>query len=144
MTRVNDSGRKKPDRVIEHRISLQTKERELLEDLIASVQFKQLSSGAGSLFQGLGLPEITKQFKDPTQMIGVFYSIAMVLEFLGIETGLPTPADFTGWYQEYQQRRAQRPDEPKAGTLAMIVKDILVNLFGLSEEEFPQFGGQGL
>jgi len=24
------------------------------------------------------------------------------------------------------------------------VKDMLVNLFGLSEEEFPQFGGQGL
>jgi len=144
MTRVNDSGRKKPDRVIEHRISLQTKERELLGDLIASVQFKQLSSGAGSLFQGLGLPEITKQFKDPSQMIGVFYSIAMVLEFLGIETGLPTPADFSGWYHEYQQRRAQRPDEPKAGTLAMIVKDMLVNLFGLSEEEFPQFGGQGI
>ena len=91
----------------------------------------------GVLLNGLGIPELTKQMKDPTEMIGIFYSIAMLLEFMGIETGLPTPADFDSWYGEYQTRRAARraqyPDEPEAGTLAMIVKDLLVKILGSSE-----------
>jgi len=133
-----------PDQVIEYRISLQDKQSEQLDSLIAAVQFKQVTSGAGSLAEGLGISKIAGMMDNPLQMVGVFYSIAMVLEFLGIETGLPTPADFTGWHQEYQTRREQRPDEPKSGTLAMVVKDMLVNLFGLNEEAFPQFGGEGL
>jgi len=85
--------KKKVDQVIEYRISLQDKQSEQLDSLIAAVQFKQVSSGLGSVLQGLGVSEITKTLKDPTEMIQIFYSIAMILELFGIETGLPTPAD---------------------------------------------------
>jgi len=90
-------------KVIEHRITFGTKERQLLE----SYQEAYIVGNVGTLLDGLGIPEITKQFKDPTEMIGVFYSIAMVLEFLGIETGLPTPADFGTWYEEWQRKQEQ-------------------------------------
>ena len=110
--------KRKPDQVIEYRISLQDKQSEQLDSLIAAIQFKQVTSGAGSLFEGLGVSEITKQFKDPTEMIGVFYSIAMVLEFLGYETGLPTPSDMSDWKKEFEIARQQREEEGVAGPAA--------------------------
>jgi len=128
--------KRKPDKVIEYRISLQDKQSDQLDSLIVALQFNRVTTGVGSVLEGLGIPEIAKQMKDPIEMVGVFYSIAMVLEFLGIETGLPTPADFDGWYAEYLRRRVERPDEPRAGTLAMIVKDMLVNLFGIGPDPF--------
>jgi len=133
-----------PDQVIEYRISLQDKQSEQLDSLIVALQFNRVTTGVGSVLEGLGIPEIAKQMKDPIEMVGVFYSIAMVLEFLGIETGLPTPADFDGWYAEYLRRRAERPDEPKSGTLAMIVKDMLVNLFGIGPDPFGYEKERGL
>ena len=110
--------KRKPDKVIEYRISLQDKQSDQLDSLIAAIQFNRITSGAGSLFQGIGLPEITKQFKDPTEMIGVFYSIAMVLEFLGYETGLPTPADMSGWKDEFEADKVEREASGEAGPAA--------------------------
>jgi len=107
--------KRKPVQVIEYRISLQDKQSEQLDSLIAAVQFKQVTSGIGSVFQGLGIPEITKQLKDPTEMIQIFYSIAMVLEALGIETGWPTPFDYNDWKTEYERAKAQRAAEGAAG-----------------------------
>ena len=107
-----------PDKVIEHRISLQDKQSEQLDSLIAAIQFNRITSGAGSLFEGLGVPEITKQFKDPSEMIGIFYSIAMVLEFMGYETGLPTPADFGHWKAEFEVAKQQREATGEAGPAA--------------------------
>jgi len=107
--------KRKPDQVIEYRISLQDKQSEQLDSLIAAVQFKQVTSGIGSVFQGLGVPEITKQLKDPTEMVQIFYSIAMVLEALGIETGWPTPFDYNDWKTEYERAKAQRAAEGEAG-----------------------------
>ncbi len=104
--------------MIEYRISLQDKQSEQLDSLIAAVQFKQVTSGAGSLFEGLGVSEITKQLKDPTEMIGIFYSIAMVLEIMGYETGLPTPSDFSGWKAEFDAAAAQRAATGEAGPAA--------------------------
>jgi hypothetical protein len=95
--------RRRPDQVIEFKISLQDTERAMLE----TVTTAYLLGNIGEALQGLGVPEIVKQFKDPSEMIGIFYSIAMVLEFMGFETGLPTPADFETWYAEYQQRSGQ-------------------------------------
>jgi len=86
-----------------------------LDSLIAAVQFKQVSSGLGSVLQGLGVPEITKTLKDPTEMVQIFYSIAMILEIFGLETGLPTPADYPQWKAEYDAARAQRAAEGAAG-----------------------------
>jgi len=104
-----------PDQVIEYRISLQDKLNDQVDSLIAAVQFKQISSGVGSVFQGLGVPEITKTLKDPTEMLQIFYSIAMILEIFGYETGLPTPADYPQWKLEYEAARAQRAAEGEAG-----------------------------
>jgi len=89
-----------PDQVIEYRISLQDKERQLLESYVTAY----MMGNAGRLMEGIGIPEITKQLKDPSEMIGIFYSIAMLVELMGIETGLPTPVDFLPWFQEYQQK----------------------------------------
>jgi len=126
-------SKNKPKETIEYVIRLQDKERMLLESYATAYTVGKV----GVLLDGLGIPELTKQMKDPTEMIGIFYSIAMLLEFMGIETGLPTPADFDSWYAEYQRRRAERkaqyPDEPESGTLAMIVKDLLVKILGSSE-----------
>jgi len=108
-------SKKKPDQVIEYRISLQDKQSEQLDSLIAAVQFKQVSSGLGSVLQGLGVPEITKTLKDPTEMIQIFYSIAMILELFGYETGLPTPADYPQWKAEYEAAKAQRAATGEAG-----------------------------
>ena len=107
--------KRKPVQVIEYRISLQDKQSEQLDSLIAAVQFKQVTSGLGSVLQGLGVPEITKTLKDPTEMLQIFYSIAMILEIFGYETGLPTPADSPQWQLAYAAARAQRAAEGAAG-----------------------------
>ena len=87
---------------IEYVSRLQDKERQLLESYMTAY----MMGNAGRLMEGIGIPEIAKQMKDPTEMIGIFYSIAMLLEFMGIETGLPTPADFAPWLSDYQQKSA--------------------------------------
>jgi len=107
--------KRKPDQVIEYRISLQDKQSEQLDSLIAAVQFKQITSGTASVLEGLGIPEIAKDMNDPIQMIETFYSIAMVLEFLGIETGLPTPFDFNDWKAAYLRAHQQRRETGEAG-----------------------------
>jgi len=107
-----------PDQVIEYRISLQDKQSEQLDSLIAAIQFNRVTTGVGSIFSGLGVSEITKQLKDPTEMIGVFYSIAMVLEFMGYETGLPTPADMVNWKAEFQAAKVEREATGEAGPAA--------------------------
>jgi hypothetical protein len=48
-------------------------------------------------------------------MVQIFYSIAMILEIFGLETGLPTPADYPDWKREYDAARAQRAAEGAAG-----------------------------
>ena len=101
--------RRRPDQVIEFKISLQDTERAMLE----TVTTAYLLGNIGEALQGLGIPEIVKQFKDPSEMVGIFYSIAMVLEFMGIETGLPTPADFGSWYQEYQAKSETMAEKRK-------------------------------
>jgi len=95
-------SKNKPKETIEYVIRLQDKERQLLESYMTAY----MMGNAGRLMEGIGIPEITKQMKDPTEMIGIFYSIAMLLEFMGIETGLPTPADFAPWLSDYQQKSA--------------------------------------
>ncbi len=101
--------RRRPDQVIEFKISLQDTERAMLE----TVTTAYLLGNIGEALQGLGVPEIVKQFKDPSEMVGIFYSIAMVLEFMGFETGLPTPADFGPWYQEYQSKSETMAEKRK-------------------------------
>ena len=92
-------SKNKPKETIEFVIRMQDKERQLLESYLAAYTMGR----AGQALEGLGVPELTKNMKDPTEMIGIFYSIAMILEFMGIETGLPTPADADGYFQQFKQ-----------------------------------------
>lgn len=110
--------KRKPDTVTEFRISLQDKQSEQLDSLIAAIQFNRVTTGVGSLFEGLGVSEITKQLKDPTEMIGIFYSIAMILEFMGYETGLPTPQDMVNWKAEFEAAKKEREATGEAGPAA--------------------------
>ena len=123
--------KREPDQVIEYRISLQDKQSEQLDSLIAAVQFKQVTSGLGSVLLGLGIPEITKTLKDPTEMVQIFYSIAMVLEAVGIETGAPTPFDYNDWKAEYERAKAQRAATGEAGPVTgdFSIGAILYNLW---------------
>jgi len=66
--------------------------------------------GTGAVLEGLGIPTMAENMDDPLEMVKIFYSVAMVLEFLGIETGLPTPADFVGYQQESQNMAAKRAE----------------------------------
>ena len=110
--------KRKPDPVVEYRISLQDKQSEQLDSLIAAIQFNRVTTGVVSIFSGLGVSEITKQLKDPSEMICVFYSIAMVLEFMGYETGLPTPQDMVNWQAEVQAAKEEREATGEAGPAA--------------------------
>tara|TARA_B100000029_G_scaffold469127_1_gene506741 strand:+ start:329 stop:727 length:399 start_codon:yes stop_codon:yes gene_type:complete len=127
--------KRKPEKVIEYRISLQDKEREMVESLTTAMY---LSSGAKAL-DALGIDEITKMLDDPTKLIQVFYSIAMILEAMGFETGLPTPMDFGSWYGERQSKLAQmKADREAAGGDVSVVGQVLDTfrtLFGVDPSE---------
>ena len=107
-----------PDQVIEYRISLQDKQSEQLDSLIAAIQFNRVTTGVGSVLTGLGIPEIAKDLNDPKQMIETFYSIAMIVEFLGYDTILPTPFDFFDYKKEYEAARKDRRETGVAGGAA--------------------------
>tara|TARA_R100000808_G_C2149777_1_gene158294 strand:+ start:426 stop:806 length:381 start_codon:yes stop_codon:yes gene_type:complete len=70
------------NKVVEHRITFGTKERELIADLSTSYRISSLR-----------IPETLEFLDDPEDVIQLMYSIATIAEILGIETGLPTVAD---------------------------------------------------
>ncbi len=85
MPRLPVDGKK----VIEHRITFGTLERELLRDATTSYRL-----------QSLKIPEMLNFLDDPLRLIQVLYSVAIILEVLGIESGLPTPVDAATWFAE--------------------------------------------
>lgn len=85
MPRLPVDGKK----VVEHRITFGTKERELIQDLSTSYRI-----------QSLNIEGMLDFLDDPTRIIEVAYSIAVIAEMLGIETGLPTPVDVLHWFTE--------------------------------------------
>lgn len=123
--------KRRPEKVIEYRISLQDKEREMVESLTTALY---INSGSKAL-DAIGIDEITKMLDDPTKIIQVFYSIAMILEAMGYETGLPTPADFPGWYNERQQNLAnmavEREQSGGSTTVFGQVVDTIRTLLGV-------------
>ena len=85
MPRLPVDGKK----VIEHRITFGTKEREILADLSTSYRIEALK-----------VPELLNFLDDPSKIIEVAYSVAIIAEMFGFETGLPTPVDLLHWFQE--------------------------------------------
>jgi len=94
---------KKPsDFVYEVRFSLQDKEREMADSLIAILGLQTVPK----MLDGLGVEHIAKMMDDPTKIIQVMYSVALILEAFGIETRWPTPFDYSAWREAYEAKKA--------------------------------------
>jgi len=96
-------SKNKPKETIEFVIRLQDKERKILDSFVTAYMMGRGLEGTGSFMEGIGIPKLAEEMKDPIQMVQIFYSVAMVLEFLGIETGLPTPADAVPYFEQMSQ-----------------------------------------
>jgi hypothetical protein len=94
-------GRKPVKETIEHRITLGSKERMQLDQLITALNVKQFSDVADNL-------GFKSAMTDPAKMVLWLGSLATILEILGFETGLPTPVDAIEFITEYGIKR----DEP--------------------------------
>jgi len=94
--------KRKPDKVIEYRFSLQDKEREMFDSLIAIIGLQTVPK----ILDGLGVDQIAKMMDDPTRIIQVMYSVALILEALGIDTRWPTPWDYKDWREAYESKKA--------------------------------------
>jgi len=124
--------RRRPDQVVTIRIEFNQKERELLNQMMATYT---LEKGAESLDDLLSFENL--------------YIGATVYEMVtGEEILFGTPndlGDLLGMFKSYMKRRREEyPDDPPGAGLAMVVKDMLVEALGLNTDPFPQFGGQGL
>tara|TARA_Y100000361_G_C11073754_1_gene297081 strand:+ start:240 stop:620 length:381 start_codon:yes stop_codon:yes gene_type:complete len=78
MPRLPVDGKK----VIEHRITLGTKEREIFEHISTSIRINSIDTAV-----------LSNIMTDPGKIIQIMYSVATIAEIAGIETGLPTVAD---------------------------------------------------
>ena len=100
MPRLPVDGR----RVKEHRITLGSYERKLLDDIALSYRIQAFDQRA-----------ILEVLKSTKSLIDVMYSIATIFEILGIETGLPTVADIPEVVQ-WLQEKAIKADSPISET----------------------------
>ena len=81
-------------KVQELRITLGTKERQLLQDVSTSYRI-----------QSLDVEGMLRILEDPTRIVQIAYGIATVLEMFGIETGLPTAGDLPELIQWLREKR---------------------------------------
>lgn len=121
------------NQVITIRFEMQESERRMVEQLINAYTLEQVSD------------PIVEILKDASALYAV---VTMIELFTDIDLPILTPAD-TGeiWdaiKDAFNARKAAHPEEPPAGSLAMIVKDFLVGFLGINTDPFPQTSGQGL
>lgn len=112
MPRLPVDGKK----VVEHRITFGTKERELIGDLSTSFRI-----------QSLKVPEMLEFLDDPEDVIQLMYSIATIAEILGVETGLPTVGDIPAVVEWFQTRDITGAQVSQSGgqTLISLITDFL-------------------
>tara|TARA_Y100001951_G_C11093795_1_gene158187 strand:- start:38 stop:514 length:477 start_codon:yes stop_codon:yes gene_type:complete len=103
-----------PDQVIEYRISLQDYERQMLDHMISI----QAASLIPKISDSIGIEQITKMLDDPSKIIQVMYSIALILEAFGIESGWPTPFDWKDWKLEFEAAKKERQEKGVTGGAA--------------------------
>lgn len=117
MPRLPVDGKK----VIEHRITLGTKERDILQDLATSARIHSLDPKM-----------ITGLLEDPLRLVQLAYGIATALELIGFETGLPTPGDLPELYTYLTQKDAMGQEASKTGNPSIIelVKNLLSGEYG--------------
>jgi hypothetical protein len=93
MPRLPVDGKK----VIEHRITLGTKEREIFDHISTSIRLNSIDTEV-----------VADIMTNPQKIIQIMYSIATIAEILGVETGLPTVADIpevVAWSKTYDANR---------------------------------------
>ena len=120
-------------RVIEHRISFGTKERQLIEDLTTSARIASID------------PEgMFKILEDPTRVIQIGYGIACLIEMFGFETGLPTPVDLVEWQEARKEQLKETKEriESEDRTLSSVAEDLLnmftAGIFGVAYDELQR------
>lgn len=113
--------RASPDQVITIRFELQETERRIIEQAIAAYSVNAVSD------------PIVEILKDASALYAV---VTMIELFTDIDLPILTPADtdeiWSAIRDAWTTRREAFPDDPRAGSLAMIVKDWLVRFFGFS------------
>ena len=114
MPRLPVDGKK----VIEHRITLGTKEREIFDHISTSIRINSIDTEV-----------IAKIMSDPKQIIQIMYSLATIAEILGVETGLPTVGDIpevVAWTKTYDANKLYQSSrlEPVLQGLANLFKGI--------------------
>lgn len=118
MPRLPVDGKK----VIEYRITMGTKERELIEQLFTAVSLNQVTK----VSENLGLKSA---IEDPAKLVLWLGSIATILEIFGIETGLPTPVDAVEWLTEYGINRDEPLSESNPSIFTLL-KNLLSGKYG--------------
>jgi len=109
-----------PDQTITIRFEMQESEREMFAQLVNAYTLDQVTT------------PIVEILKDASALYAV---VIMIEAFTDIDLPIPTPADadqiWAAIRDAIKNRKALYPAEPIAGSLAMIVKDFLVDLLGL-------------
>lgn len=118
--------RNKPKECIEYRITLGSKERMQLDQLITAVGLNQISK-AGDNFG------FKKAMSDPKDMVLWLGALATILEALGFETGLPTPIDAIEWLTEYgikKQEGKYVAESESNPSILTLLKNLLSGEYG--------------
>ena len=117
-----------PDQTITIRFEMQESERAMFEQLVNAYTLDQVAT------------PIVEILKDASALYAV---VIMIEAFTDIDLPIPTPADADQIWATIRDaiktRKEAFPNEPTAGSLAMIVKDFLTNFLGLH----PRDGGGG-
>jgi len=86
-------------KVIEHRITLGGKERDLLESAMFSYRIQAIT----------GDHPISELLSDPKTVILFIEAVATVIEIMGIDTPIPTPVDAYEFLQQINEKRKNNP-----------------------------------
>lgn len=95
-------SKNKPKETIEYVIRLQDKERMLLDEFMFSYRLQAANPAA-----------IIGLLKDPTELIQLLYSLAIIAELFGFDTPLPTPSDLPAFIN-FLQNKGLKQDQPKS------------------------------
>ena len=123
MPRLPVDGKK----VIEHRITLGTKERELLQDLATSYRI-------GAVFE----PSV-----DLLKDASALYALGVIFEIItGQEIpGVVSPGDASAFWKDvydYNKRNREEKASSVTGGTRLVIQDIITNLSRLFSGDFPR------
>ena len=139
-------SKNKPKETIEYVIRLQDKERKILDTFVTAYMAGRGLEGTGAVLEGLGIPKMAENMDDPLEMVKIFYSIAMVMEFLGIETGLPTPIDAVDYFDQLKKHTEETYGEagrdskwwnPASWQIFDFIGDLQADVLGVDRDNPP-------